>query len=205
MVQNQLSMPKIGQSNNLFLSPPPYLSFSFAVCPHQASLLINSTYFFSVKMPKRGVLQGFDGVYGKKTADRLGLWKKNTVEGDWKEWRIEKIRYTRVHRTLRYGLNSFTQTFISPFGAKESVKKRKLDRRVTGSIKSLPNGAVEALGIPPNFDSSDLTIEVDDDGDLGFQEFYVVLCKKCHCTNTGFMNGFVARYQEFLPSSPKLW
>ena len=153
---------------------------------------------------KRGEVTGFDGVHGAKTAARLASWTKNRVESDWKQWRIEKIRYTRVQRTFRYGVHSFSQTFISPFGAKESIKKRKTDKRVKSTTKSLPAGVVEALGIPENFDSNDVVIEVDDDGDLGFAEFYVILCRKCHFVSTGFMNGFVLKYKAFLPTNPTI-
>ena len=79
---------------------------------------------------KRGGCQGFDGVKGKMTAKRIKLWTKNTVECDWRTVHIEKICYTLIHRTFTYGVNSFEQTFISAFGMKEAVKKRKLDSRV---------------------------------------------------------------------------
>ena len=152
---------------------------------------------------KRGDCQGFDGVKGKMTAKRIKLWTKNTVECDWRTVHIEKICYTFIHRTFTYEVNSLEQTFISAFGMKEAVK-RKLDSRVKSVRNSLPDGAADALVLPENFDPKDITIEVTDDGDLGFMELYVITCKKCHMSETGFMQYFVTKYKALLPEDPKL-
>ena len=48
------------------------------------------------------------------------------------------------------------------------------------------------------------TIEVTDDGDLGFMELYVITCKKCQMSETGFMQYFVTKYKAHLPDDPKL-
>ena len=69
---------------------------------------------------------------------------------------------------------------------------------------SLPDGAADALVLPENFDPKDITIEVTDDGDLGFMELYVITCKKCHMSETGFMQYFVTKYKALLPEDPKL-
>ena len=74
---------------------------------------------------------------------------------------------------------------------KEAVKKRKLDSRVKSVRNSLPDGAADALVLP-------------DDGDLGFMELYVITCKKCHMSETGFMQYFVTKYKAHLPEDPKL-
>ena len=153
---------------------------------------------------KRGDCQGFDGVKGKMTAKRIKLWAKNTVECDWRTVHIEKTYYTLIHRTFTDGVNIFEQTFISAFGMKEAVKKRKLDSRVKSMRESLPDGAADALVLPENFDPKDITIEVTDDGDLGFMELYVITCKKCHMSETGFIQYFVTKYNTLLPDDPKL-
>ena len=155
-------------------------------------------------MAKRGCCQGFDGVKGELTAKRIKNWFKNVVESDWRKVHIEKIRYTLIHRTLSYGENSFHQTFISAFGMKESVKKRKMDGRIKSTKKSLPGGAVEALALPEHFDPKDIVVNVMDDGDLGFMEVYVLTCKKCHMAETGFLKSFLITYKKFLPDNPKL-
>ena len=156
------------------------------------------------KGKKRGGCQGFDGVKGEQTAKRIKLWGKNNVELSWRNVRIEKLRYTLVHRTLKYGENKFVQTFIPAFGTREAVKKRKSDARIAYTKKSLPDGAVEALVLPENYDHNDITIEMTDDGDLGFKELYVVICKKCHMSDTCFMRSFCLKYKSFLPENPKL-
>ena len=140
---------------------------------------------------KRGGCQGFDGVKDKMTTKCIKLWTKNTVECDWRTVHIEKICYTLIHRTFTYGVNSFEQTLISAFGMKEAVKKRKLDSRVKSVRNSLPDGAADALVLP-------------DDGDLGFMELYVTTCKKCHMSETGFIQSFVTKYKAHLPEDPKL-
>lgn len=43
-----------------------------------------------------------------------------------------------------------------------------------------------------------------DDGDLGYKELYVAICKKCHMSNTGFLQNFCEKYKSFLPDNPKL-
>ena len=58
--------------------------------------------------------------------------------------------------------------------------------------------------LPENFDPKDITIEVTDDGDLGFMELYVITCKKCHMSETGFMQYFVTKYKALLPEDLKL-
>ena len=55
----------------------------------------------------------------------------------------------------------FLPDILSPFGAKESVKKRKFDQGIISTTKSFPNGVVEALEIPENFDSNVVVIEVE--------------------------------------------
>ena len=52
------------------------------------------------KNKKRGQCQGFDSVTGEQTAKRIKLWGKNEVGLNWREWAIEKIRYT--HTSKRY-------------------------------------------------------------------------------------------------------
>ena len=116
----------------------------------------------------------------------------------------EKICYTLIHRTFTYGVNPFEQTFISTFGIKEAVKKRKIDSRVKSVRNSLPDDATDALVFPENFDPNDITIEVTDDGDLGFMKLYVITCKKCHMSETGIMQDFVTKYKALLPEDPKL-
>ena len=121
------------------------------------------------------------------TAKCIKLWTKNTVECNWRTVHIEKICYTLIHCTLTYGVNSFEQTFISVFGMKEAVKQRKLDSRVKSVRNSLPDGAADAMVLPENFDPKDITIKVTDDGDFKFMELYVIQCKNCHMSETGFM------------------
>ena len=58
--------------------------------------------------------------------------------------------------------------------------------------------------LPENYDPKDITIKVTDDDDLGFMELYVVTCKKCHMSETGFMKYFVTKYGALLPEDPKL-
>ena len=70
--------------------------------------------------------------------------------------------------------------------------------------KSLPDGAADALVLPENFDPKDITIEVTDDGDLGFMKMYVITCKKSHMSETGFMQYFVTKYKALLPEIPNL-
>ena len=69
---------------------------------------------------------------------------------------------------------------------------------------SLPDDAADALVLPENFDPNDITIEVTDDGDLGFMELYVITCEKCHMSETGIMQDFVTKYKALLPEDPKL-
>ena len=138
------------------------------------------------------------------TARHIKLWTKNTVECNWRTVHIEKICYTLIHRTFTYGVNSFEQTFISALGMKEAVKKRKLDSRVKSVRNSLPDGVVDAMVLPKNFDPKNITIEVIDDGDLGFMELHVITCKKCHMSETDFMQYFVNKYKALLPEDPKL-
>ena len=87
---------------------------------------------------------------------------------------------------------------------KEAVKKRKLYSRVKSVRNSLPDGAADALVLPENSDPKDITIDVTDDGDLGFMELYVITCKKCHMSEIGFMQYFVMKYKALLPEDPKL-
>ena len=138
------------------------------------------------------------------TARHIKLWTKNTVECNWRTVHIEKICYTLIHRTFTYGVNSFEQTFISALGMKEAVKKRKLDSRVKSVRNSLPDGAADAMVLPENFYPKDITTEVTDDGDLGFMELYVITCKKCHMSETGFMQYFITKCKALLPEDPKL-
>ena len=87
---------------------------------------------------------------------------------------------------------------------KEAVQKRKLDSRVKSVRNSLPDGAADALVLPKNFDPKNITIEVTDDGDLGFMELYVITCKKCHMSETGSTQCFVMKYKALLPEDPNL-
>ena len=86
----------------------------------------------------------------------------------------------------------------------EAVKKRKLDSRLKSVRNSLSDGAADALVLPENLDPKDITTEVTDDGDLGFMELYVITCKKCHMSETGFIQSFVTKYKAHLPEDPKL-
>ena len=131
-------------------------------------------------------------------------WTKNTVECNWRTVHIEKICFTLIHCTFTYRVNSFEQTFFSAVGMKEPVKKWKLDSRVKSVRNSLPDGAADAMVLPENFDPKDITIEVTDDGDLAFMELYVITSKKCHMSETGFMQYFVMKYKALPLEDPKL-
>ena len=69
---------------------------------------------------------------------------------------------------------------------------------------SFLDGAADAMVLPENFNPKYITIEVTDDGGLGFMELYVITCKKCHMSGTGFMQYFVTKYKALLPEDPKL-
>ena len=153
------------------------------------------------KKSKKGATQGFDGVKGDQTARRICLWNKNAVQESWRKWEVEKIRYTVVNRVYSYGGEEYVEKFISPFGMKETIKKRKKDAR---GKSSLPRGAHEALNIPENYDVKEVEIVTGDEGDLGFKEFYVLLCRKCHFSDVGFMKHFTNKYRGLLPSDPKI-
>ena len=141
---------------------------------------------------------------GEMTAKRIKLWTKNTVECNWRTVHIEKICYTLIHLTFTHGVKSFEQTFISAFGMMEVVKKRKLDSRGKSVRNSLPDGVADAMVLPENFDLKEITIEVTDDGNLRFMKLYVIACKKCHMSETDFMQYFVSKYKALLPEDPKL-
>ena len=87
---------------------------------------------------------------------------------------------------------------------KEAVKQRKLDSRVKFVRNSLPDGAADAMVLPENFDPKDITIKVTDDGDFKFMELYVIQCKNCHMSETGFMWCFVMKYKALLPEDSKV-
>ena len=70
---------------------------------------------------------------------------------------------------------------------KEAAKKWKLDLRIKSVRNFLSDGAADAVVLPGNFYPKDITIEVTDDGNLGFMELYIITCKKCHMSDTGFM------------------
>ena len=84
---------------------------------------------------------------------------------------------------------------------KDSIKKRKCDSR---GKSSLSDGAKEALCLPEHDNPKVITIETSDDGDLGFKEFYVVHCQKCHVPDTGYMKYFINQYKDFLPADPNI-
>lgn len=153
------------------------------------------------KNHKRGQCQGFDGVTGERTAKRIKLWAKNEVGLNWRKWALEKIRYTTISKTLSYGDKSWCERFIAPYGMKDSIRKRKGDTR---GKSSLSDDAKEALCLPDNYNPKDIKIITSDDGDLGFKEFYVVLCQKCHFSDNGYLKYFVDKYKDFLPADPKI-
>ena len=153
------------------------------------------------KNAKRGSTQGFDGVTGEKTANRLKLWKKNNVSLGWRKWEVEKIRFTYMVKTISYGENVWSQKFIAPYGMKDSIKKRKLDSR---GRSSLPGNAKQTLYLPEHYDINDVVIECADEGDQGYKEFYVVYCQKCHTSDGGYMKHFTTEYKDCLPSDPKI-
>ena len=84
---------------------------------------------------------------------------------------------------------------------KDSIKKRKCDSR---GKSSLSDSAKEALCLPEHCNPKDIIIETSDDGDLGFKEFYVIHCQKCHVPDTGYMKYFINQYMDFLPAGPKI-
>ena len=100
---------------------------------------------------------------------------------NWRTVHIEKICSTLIHCKFTYGVNSFEQTFISAFEIKEAVKKQKLDLRVKSVRNSIPDGAADAMVLLENFDPKDITIEVTDDGDLGFTEHMLSHAKRLTC------------------------
>ena len=153
------------------------------------------------KHRNKGSTQGFDGVRGDQTAKRLKYWGKNTVSLNWRRWDVEKIRYTQIVKTITYGENVWSTKFIAPYGMKEAIKQRKRDNR---GRSSLPGDAKETLCLPEHYDFKDVVIDVEDEGDLGHKEFYVVYCLKCHSSDRGYMKYFTTQYKDFLPNNPTL-
>ena len=137
---------------------------------------------------ERAGCQGFDGVKGEMMTKLIKLWTNNTVKCNLRTVHIEEICYTLIHRRFTYRVISFEQTFISAFGMKEAVKKSKLDSRVKSVRNSFPDGAADAMVLPENFDLKDITIEVTDDGGLGFMELYVITCKSVTCLEQASCN-----------------
>ena len=123
------------------------------------------------------------------------------MELNWRRWEVEKFRYTYVTKTITYGDNTFSEKFVVPYGAKETFKKAKSDSRGKYSLSKETKGA---LLLPEHYDANDIVIEAEDQGDLGFEEFYVVYCTKCHISNSGFMKYFINTYKDLLPSDPKI-
>ena len=150
--------------------------------------------------PKRGILKGFDGIDGSETHKRLKLWKKNSVELNWRTWGKERARYTFLRKEISYGENVFIDRTIVPFGMKESIKKRLSDRR---GLNALSDEVKSELSLPANFDKAEVTIKVYDEGDKGYADFYAVFCRKCH-SKKGYFEVFKKKYSSFLPQEPHL-
>ena len=127
-------------------------------------------------------------------------WSKNSVELNWRTWEIEKAHYTYINKTVIYGEHSYSEKTIVPYGMRESIGKRMGDKR---GINTLPHHIKSALNLPDSLDKKDVKIEITDDGDKGFGEFYLVFCRKCH-SNNGYLSAFKEKYKDMLPSDPKM-
>ena len=72
---------------------------------------------------KRGIVNGFDGITGKKTAKHIKNWNKNQPSGRWRSIKQIRIKYTYNLQTWYYEEKTYTQKFICPLGMVKHMKK----------------------------------------------------------------------------------
>ena len=149
---------------------------------------------------KRGIVTGFDGITGKETAKRIKIWQKNQPSGRWRSVKQVRVRYTVINQTWLYGEKSFSQKYICPFGMVEYMKKLLTEQRLTQRFTVLPTAVKEAfsLATSSDYDQKNLKIECKDEGDKGYDNFYVMFCTKC---SKDRFPKFIEKFKEHLPEN----
>ena len=151
---------------------------------------------------KRGNVNGFDGIHGKETNKRIKNWQKNQPAGRWRSVKQIRIKYTYITQSWFNDDKTFSQKFICPLGMVNFIKNLLEEERSSHRFSILPNAVKEAflLSNSADYDKDNLKIVCTDDGDKGYNDFYILFCTKCMKNNSEF----IKKYQEYLPENPKI-
>lgn len=152
---------------------------------------------------KRGTVTGFDGINGKETAKRIKNWKKNQPAGKWRAVKQVRIKYTYILQTWSYDEKTFTQKFICPLGMVKYMSNLLEDKKLYHRFNVLPNAIKAAFSLTSadDYNNENLSINCEDEGDKGYDNFYILFCSSCKRDK---YPDFIKRFQHLLPENPKI-
>ena len=155
-----------------------------------------------IKM-KRGTVNGFDGITGKETAKRIKNWNKNQSSGRWRSIKQIRIKYTYILQTWYYEEKTYTQKFICTLGLVKYMKKVLKDQKLLHPFNIFPNAVKEAFSFTTsgNYEHYKLKIQYEDEGDKGYDNFYVLFCSTCSKRK---YPDFIKKFKDHLPENPKI-
>ena len=130
---------------------------------------------------KRGIVNRFDGITGKETAKRTKNRNKNQSSGRWRSIKQIRIKYIYILQTLYYEEKTYTQKFICPLGMVKYRKNVLKDQKLFHGFSVFPNAVKEAFSFTTSadYDHDKLKRQCEDEGDKGYDDFYVLFCSIC--------------------------
>ena len=158
------------------------------------------------KKPNRASAKGFDGVGGKLTEKRLKTLKKNPPHGDWRRWKVMKIKYTLITRVWNYrdDLHNYevTQRHFAPWGMVQHLQQL-LKADVCCNFQALPVEVKEGMPSLQQafYNPKAMTVSCSNDGDLGYSRFYWLYCTFCM---SNVLPGVLELCKDKLPEVPKV-
>ena len=152
---------------------------------------------------KRGIVNGFGLITGKETAKLIKNWNKNQPCGRWRSIKQIRIKYTYILQTWYYKEKTYTQKFICPLGMMKYMKKVLKDQKLFPHFNVFPNTVKEAFSVTTSadYDHGKLKIQCEDEGDKGYDNFYILFCSTC---SKGKYSDFIKKFKDHLPESPKI-
>ena len=152
---------------------------------------------------KRGIVNRFDQITGKETAKLIKNWNKNQPCERGRSIKQIRIKYTYILQTWYYEEKTYTQKFICPPGMVKYMKKVLKDQKLFPHFSFFPNTVKEAFSvtISADYDHGKLKIQCKDEGDKGYDNFYILLC------STGAKDkypDFIKKFKGHLPENPKI-